>query len=120
VGGLTGGASAARRHHLHDPKHPPATGQLLRDRYQHLWQHHQRANATLTVTCGPRPQIDSITLMPAGQVLLQVSGVADNYAVEATTNLVIGGVDQFHHDHQPFSSTLDSETNCPSVSTGAA
>ena len=70
-------------------------------------------DALLTVTLPAPPQIDSITLMPAGQVLLQVSGLPDNYAVEATTNLVDWGeLTNFTTTTNPFQ-YLDSETNLP-------
>ncbi len=46
------------------------------------------ADAVLTVTQAVPLQIDAITLVPGGQILLHVSGAPDHYAVEATTNLV--------------------------------
>jgi hypothetical protein len=46
------------------------------------------SNAVLTVTPSIPLQIDSISLMPGGQVQLQASGLPGHYAVEATTNLV--------------------------------
>jgi hypothetical protein len=45
------------------------------------------SNALLTVTQPPPPQIDSISLMPGGEIQLQVSGAPGHYAIEATTNL---------------------------------
>jgi len=45
------------------------------------------SNAVLTVTQPVPPQIDSISLMPGGQIQLQVSGSPGHYAVEASSNL---------------------------------
>jgi hypothetical protein len=44
-------------------------------------------DAVLSVTVPAPPQIDSISLLPGGQVQLQVSGVPGHYAVDAATNL---------------------------------
>jgi len=44
-------------------------------------------NAVLSVTQPVPPQIDSISLMPGGQIQLQVSGSPGHYAVEASSNL---------------------------------
>ncbi len=46
------------------------------------------AEAVLTVTQPPPPQIDLIRVLPSGQIQLQVSGAPGHYAVEATTNLL--------------------------------
>jgi hypothetical protein len=45
-------------------------------------------DAVLTVTQPPPPHIDLISLLPDGQIQLQVSGLPGHYAVEAATNLV--------------------------------
>jgi hypothetical protein len=46
------------------------------------------ADAVLSFTQAVPLQIDSITLLTGGQVLLQISGAPNRYAIEATTNLV--------------------------------
>jgi hypothetical protein len=45
------------------------------------------ADAVLTVTQPTPPQIDWISIMPDGQIQLQVSGAPGHYAIEAATNL---------------------------------
>jgi len=69
------------------------------------------SNAVLNVTQPVPPRIDSINLMPGGQIQLQVSGSPGHYAIEATSDLadwseltnftITGGV--FQH--------VDTETN---------
>ena len=46
------------------------------------------SNALLTVTQPTPPQIDSITLLPGGEIQLHISGAPGHYAIEASTNLV--------------------------------
>ena len=69
------------------------------------------ADAVLTVTQPTPPQIDLISVLPDGQVRLQVSGAPGHYAVEATTNLLAWAeLTNFITTGSNFQ-YLDSETN---------
>jgi hypothetical protein len=71
------------------------------------------SNAVLTVTQPTPPQIDRVGLLPDGQIRLQVSGAPGQYAVEATTNLVVVEwveLTNFTATTMPFQ-YVDSETN---------
>jgi len=46
------------------------------------------SNAILEVHLPAPPQIDSIRLLPGGQIELRVSGVPGHYAIESSTNFV--------------------------------
>jgi uncharacterized lipoprotein YddW (UPF0748 family) len=69
------------------------------------------AEAVLTVTQPPPPQIDLISVMPDGQIQLQVSGAPGHYAIEAATNLLDWAeLTNFVTSGTTFK-YLDSETN---------
>jgi hypothetical protein len=44
-------------------------------------------DAVLTVFTPPPSQIDSITMLPGGEIVLQVSGAPGHYAIDGSTNL---------------------------------